>query len=73
MMNIGNRPTVIDEPGNETIEVHIFDFDKDLYNNPISVQLLSRVRDELKFNSLDELKVQLYNDEQNIRALLADL
>jgi riboflavin kinase/FMN adenylyltransferase len=67
MMNIGVRPT-IDEVDTPTIEVHLFDFNGNLYGKALTVQLLSRCRDEFKFNSIDELKNQLKKDEQNIRA-----
>ncbi|MEJ6583799.1 MAG: bifunctional riboflavin kinase/FAD synthetase [Crocinitomicaceae bacterium] len=67
MMNIGVRPT-IDEVDTPTIEVHLFDYNGNLYGKSLTVQLLSRDRDEFKFNSIDELKNQLKKDEQNIRA-----
>lgn len=57
MMNIGNRPTV---NGNDrTIEVHLFDFDRDIYGASVKVSLKSRIRDEMKFDNLDQLKQQL--------------
>lgn len=66
MMNIGSRPTVTSV--NELrIEVHIFDFSSDIYDNSISVQLLSRVRDELQFDSVELLKIQLKKDEKTVR------
>lgn len=66
MMNIGVKPTV----GNEeavSIEVHIFDFDKNIYGEYVTVQLLSRFRDEQRFDSVNELKEQLDKDEDHIR------
>jgi riboflavin kinase/FMN adenylyltransferase len=63
MMNIGNRPTV--STGNEIfIEVNIFNFDKDIYGKKIKVVLKKYIRDEKKFNSLDELVNQLNKDKQ---------
>jgi len=58
MLNIGVRPTI---GGNEqkTIEVHLFDVSDDLYNHTLKVRFISRLRDEMKFNGLDELKAQL--------------
>lgn len=67
MMNIGVRPT-IDNENVSKLEVHLFDFNGNLYGKSLTVQLLSRSRDEIKFDSLDELKNQLKNDEQIIRA-----
>lgn len=66
MMNIGVRPT-IDNENTSKIEVHLFDFNDNLYGKSLAVQLLKRCRDEIKFNSLDELKNQLKIDEQTIR------
>jgi len=66
MMNIGVRPTINNE-NIAKIEVHLFDFSGNLYDKSLTVQLLSRCRDEIKFNSLDELKNQLQNDEKAIR------
>ena len=61
MMNIGTNPTVNGEY--QSIEVHFFDFDRDIYNEIIEVQLLERLRDEQKFDSIDELKAQLHKDK----------
>lgn len=66
MMNIGERPTVNNE-NKTSIEVNLFDFEGDLYNEQITVQLLSRFRDEIRFDSLEELKEQLRKDEDDIR------
>lgn len=62
MMNIGNRPTVNGE--NQTIEVNFFDFDEDIYNKIISIEILDFIREEQKFDSLDSLKLQLNKDQQ---------
>lgn len=61
MMNIGNRPTINGK--NQTIEVHFFRFKGDLYNQKITVKLLQFLRDEVKFESLEELKLQLQKDQ----------
>lgn len=63
MMNIGNRPTI--EGKTRTIEVHYFNLKKDLYSKNVRVDLLCRLRDEFKFNSLDALKNQLQMDKKN--------
>ncbi len=62
MMNIGYNPTV--NGTSKTIEVHFFDFDADLYDKNLQINLLSRLRDEQKFDSLDELKLQLAKDKE---------
>ena len=66
MLNLGNRPTV-ENTENTTIEVHIFDFNKDIYDQYVTVQLLTRFRDEYKFESVFDLKEQLNKDEVSIR------
>ncbi len=63
MMNIGNNPTV---NGNfDSIEVHFFNFNDDIYDQKITVSLLKRIRDEKKFESLESLKNQLILDKNN--------
>jgi riboflavin kinase/FMN adenylyltransferase len=62
MLNIGYNPTVTDE-GRLHIEVHIFDFDKQVYGDTLEIAFIARLRDELKFNSLDELVQALHNDK----------
>lgn len=62
MMNIGFNPTV--EGDEETIEVHFFNFKKTIYRKTIQIDLLHRLRDEKKFESVDALKVQLLKDEE---------
>ena len=63
MCNVGCRPTV--ELGNtRTIETHIFGFDEDIYGLDIKVTFLEKIRDEVKFASLDDLKNQLNLDMQ---------
>lgn len=66
MMNIGVRPTVAAAEA-ETLEVHLFDFDRDLYGERITVTFLTRLRDEKKFDSLSELVAQLGKDRENAR------
>lgn len=68
MMNIGTNPTV--DGLEQKIEVHFFDFNTDIYNQDITVQIHSRIRDEKKYNSLDELKVQLQKDELTSREFI---
>ena len=71
MLNIGFRPTISKE-SNQTIEVHIFDFADNIYGENITVQFLSKWRDEMKFNGVEELKNQLKKDEEIIRHIVAD-
>lgn len=62
MMNIGYRPTV--DGKTRTIEVHLFNFDEDLYYQKLKIKVLHRLRDEFKFDNLDGLKMQLAQDEK---------
>lgn len=62
MINIGIRPTLDLE--NVTIEAHIFDFSQDIYEHNISIHFQTRIRDEMRFSSLDVLKKQLQKDRK---------
>jgi riboflavin kinase/FMN adenylyltransferase len=62
MMNIGTRPTV--DGKNQSIEVHFFEFELDLYDMKITIELVDFIREEQKFESLEALKNQLFKDEQ---------
>lgn len=62
MMNIGTRPTVTGDR-KHTIEVHLFDFDENIYHQKLSVFILQMIRKEQKFNSLELLKDQLEKDK----------
>lgn len=64
--NIGYRPTVSDEK-KAVLEVHLLDFSADLYGAGITVIFRKRIRDELKFDSLDELKAHIANDVLHTR------
>jgi riboflavin kinase/FMN adenylyltransferase len=61
MMNIGFNPTVNGDK--QTIEVHLFNFDQDIYDQNIKVSLLHYIREERKFGSLDALKARLNQDQ----------
>lgn len=61
MMNIGTNPTVNGKQ--QTIEVHFFDFDANIYGEDIQVDLIKRIRDEKKFESVEALKHQLALDK----------
>ena len=71
MLNIGFRPTVSHNVDHRSLEVHIFDFNKDIYSEEIELEFIQRVRDEQKFANVDELKAQLKKDEETIRAIVA--
>ncbi|MBC9796752.1 bifunctional riboflavin kinase/FAD synthetase [Sinomicrobium weinanense] len=62
MMNIGFNPTV--NGTKKSIEIHFFDFDRDLYGQKIQVDMLKRLRDEVRFDSVEELAAQLDKDRE---------
>mgnify|MGYP003630416750 FL=1 len=62
MMNIGYNPTV--NGTEKSIEINFFNFDQDLYDQKIQVNILVRLRDEHKFESIDALKAQLAKDKE---------
>lgn len=68
MMNIGNNPTIPNK--GRSIEVNIFNFEKEIYGQSIRVLFINRLRDEKKFNGLEELKKQLELDKLNSLSLL---
>lgn len=65
-MNIGINPTV-DSNGQTKIEIHILDFDKNIYDQQVSFELIDFIRDEKKFNSVEELKLQITTDIAEIK------
>jgi len=68
MLNIGNNPTIADK--GRSIEVNIFDFEKEIYTEMLKIEFVNKLRNEEKFNGLDALKAQLYLDKQNALAIL---
>tara|TARA_R110001592_G_scaffold51279_1_gene157911 strand:+ start:1407 stop:2333 length:927 start_codon:yes stop_codon:yes gene_type:complete len=69
MLNIGNRPTLNGD--NTTIEVNIFNFNTNIYNNEIKIEFIERIRDERKFEKIEELKNQLEIDKQTSIQILS--
>lgn len=61
VMNIGNRPTVGGD--SQTIEAHFLNFNLDIYNKNIKIVFVEFIREEVKFNSLDDLKIQINKDK----------
>ena len=70
MMNIGYNPTVAGKE--KTIEINFFDFDQDLYGQELQIDILHRIRDEHKFDSVEALKKQLEKDKQTSLALISE-
>jgi riboflavin kinase/FMN adenylyltransferase len=68
MASIGVRPT-FQTTGKRTIEVYILDFDKDIYGYDLTINFLQRIRDELKFDSAEQLIQQMHKDKELSRVL----
>ena len=68
MLNIGIRPTL--NINKLSIEAHLFDFNTDIYGQYIKVLFVDKIRDEERFNNLDELVVQLNNDKITATTIL---
>jgi len=62
MLNYGIKPTINGGNNAPVVEVHILDFDKDIYGEKIDISILEKIRNEKKFNSLNELKQQIKED-----------
>jgi riboflavin kinase/FMN adenylyltransferase len=71
MMNIGTNPTVTDDLSLK-LEVNIFDFNENIYNKGIKINFVKRIRDEEKFNNLNELIQQLHIDKQTCLSLIEE-
>jgi len=70
MLNIGSRPTVNEDSGRKTIEVHLLNFNKNIYNEQIRIQFVDRLREERKFEDIKALKKQLILDRENTLRVL---
>ena len=70
MCNIGTRPTVGGTV--RTIETNIFDFDEDIYGLPLNLQFVKRLRSEVRFPSLEALKLQLEKDREAAKSSFGD-
>ncbi|MBC7912589.1 MAG: riboflavin kinase, partial [Pyrinomonadaceae bacterium] len=69
MAYIGNRPTINGMSRN--IEVNIFDFDKDIYRQYITMEFIHFIREDIWFNNLEALKIQIAQDKQEAITLLS--
>jgi len=67
--SVGTRPTF--DLVKPLLEVHLFDFDRDIYGEYIHVDFISHIREEKKFDSIDELVAQMSKDAENARSILA--
>jgi riboflavin kinase / FMN adenylyltransferase len=70
VVNIGVRPTFKGRLPQRILEVHVLDFDREIYGQDVEVLFLRKLREETKFDSVDALKAQIANDIQAARQLL---
>lgn len=66
---IGKRPTV-DNHGEYLLETHLFNFHEDLYDKVVNVEFFAKIRDEKKFNSLEELRAAIADDQVKAKQIL---
>jgi riboflavin kinase/FMN adenylyltransferase len=69
MMNVGVKPTIGENKG-ISMEVNVFDFEGELYDEHLKIELMDWIRDEKRFASIDELKQQLGEDRVKVEELL---
>ena len=72
MLYIGSRPTVL-EDGEMRIEVHILDYQNDLYGSTVRLEVVDHIRPEMRFDGLDQLVAQITKDERKVREVLGCL
>ncbi len=72
LMNIGFRPT-FETDGALTLEAHLFDFDRDIYDVKLNVSFLRRIRDEMRFNSMEALAEQIEIDKKETLEVIRTL
>lgn len=70
--NLGRRPTVEHEGARRLLEIHLFDFDRDVYGEQLEAEFVSYIREEKKFDSVDELKLQIESDVQQVKQMFTE-
>jgi riboflavin kinase / FMN adenylyltransferase len=70
--NLGYKPTFHENDQSQTLEVHLFDFDSDIYGKEIQVEFHAHIRDEKRFNSVEELINQINKDAETARNYFQD-
>ncbi len=70
--NVGTRPTV-DGGSKVILETYLFDFDKEIYGRYVEVHFHKKIRDELRFDSLEELKAQILKDVAETKKIFAEI
>jgi riboflavin kinase/FMN adenylyltransferase len=70
--NVGTRPTV-DGSSKVILETHLFDFDKEIYGRYVEVHFKQKIRDEIRFKSLEQLKAQIVKDVAETKKIFAEI
>lgn len=71
VMNVGVKPTFHEDETVPSIEIHLLDFNGDLYGKPLTVELISFIREERKFGSIEQLVAQITNDAETAKQILS--
>ncbi|PKP22463.1 MAG: riboflavin biosynthesis protein RibF [Bacteroidetes bacterium HGW-Bacteroidetes-21] len=71
MINIGFRPTLNQPDPERSIEIHLFDFEENIYGHTIRIEFFEKLRNEVKFSGIEELKKQLQKDKVQAEKILA--
>jgi riboflavin kinase / FMN adenylyltransferase len=70
VINIGYRPTFYTRPAKQTIEAHLLDFNQDIYGSKLILHFVERIRDEMKFDSAEDLMQKIKHDIKDTREIL---
>jgi len=70
VMNLGKKPTFVDNLEKPTLEVHLFDFSESVYGKELTIEFISYLRPERKFSAIDELISQIHRDADQAKTLL---
>ena len=68
MLYVGTRPTL--KMSETTIEIHLFDFNEQVYNAHITFEIVEKIREEIAFQSTEQLVNQIHQDYENIKKIL---
>ncbi len=69
-VNIGTNPTFTPDKKTMSVEAYLLDFDRDIYDENLQLEFVMRLRDELKFDSVDALIAQIEEDVEKVRQIL---
>ena len=69
-INIGTNPTFTPEKQTLNVEAHLLDFDEEIYGEDLRLEFVARLRDELRFDSVEELLKQIWKDIENTKRIL---